>query len=144
MSFPKFKESLKPQIDSKSEVTPDTDLLLIQVAHQKDEENNRHKIKIYALRLFAGLGGTMIIVYIYHLLMPSWARWLSPSEMASRAFDHDWRIREFGDQVHYEIASLHITSKASALPCRGFVFDTRLQIEYSSRVSAKAALIGPQ
>lgn len=57
MSFPKFKESLKPQIDSKSEVTPDTDLLLIQVAHQKDEENNRHKIKIYALRLFAGLGG---------------------------------------------------------------------------------------
>ena len=62
----------------------------------------------------------------------------------SRAFDHDWRIREFGDQVHYEIASLHITSKASALPCRGFVFDTRLQIEYSSRVSAKAALIGPQ
>ena len=53
MSFPKFKESLKPQIDSKSEVTPDTDLLLIQVAHQKDEENNRHKTPCASLLVSA-------------------------------------------------------------------------------------------
>lgn len=44
----------------------------------------------------------------------------------SRAFDHDWRFREFGDQVHYEIASLHITSKTSSLTCRGLAFDGAL------------------
>lgn len=87
MSYPTFKDGLAPKITNSTRIenlsSPDTDLMLVQIEHKKDEENKRHAIKIFALIFFAGIGVAMIFVYIYHLLMPDSLRWLTPDEVAA-------------------------------------------------------------